>query len=175
MKQSRAHVIKRAPISKETNIMSKQNKRAIDGEKGPAALAKLFPIGKVRLSSSKPKPYTEAQFLRVWNEAYRLGMEAGQGAKPVPMVVSDSSAYAPKEWLVADGVCGFAWVQMAGNSRFARWALKIGIASKAHPSGIALRCREFGQSMQRKEMWAYAVANYLRTNGIEGHVCSRMD
>ena len=155
--------------------MSEQNKQVIDGEKGPAALAKMFPIGKVRLSPSKPKPYTEAQLWRVWDEAYLLGMAAGQGATPVPMIVSDPNAYTPKEWLVADGVCGFAWVEMAGNSRFARWAVKKGIARKAYPSGIAINCRDFGQSMQRKEMWAYAVANCLRTKGIEGHVCSRMD
>lgn len=155
--------------------MSEQNKQVIDGEQGPKALAKLFPIGKVRFSPSKTKPLTDAQLCNIWDEAYRQGIAAGQGAKPVPMIVSDPSAYTPNEWLVADGVCGFAWVQMAGNSRFARWALKKGIASKAHPSGIALRCRDFGQSMQRKEMWAYAVANYLRTKGIEGNVCSRMD
>ena len=156
--------------------MSEQNKQVIDGEKGPAALAKLFPIGKVRLNR-KPKqhPYTEAELWRIWDEAYEQGMAAGQGATPVPMIVSDPNAYTPKEWLVADGVCGFAWVEMAGNSRFARWAVKKGIARKAYPSGIAINCRDFGQSMQRKEMWAYAVANCLRTKGIEGHVCSRMD
>lgn len=34
--------------------------------------------------------------------------------------------------------CGFAWVSLPGNSPFARWAKKEGIARKAYPSGLQI-------------------------------------
>jgi hypothetical protein len=34
--------------------------------------------------------------------------------------------------------CGFAWLHFPGNTPFARWAKKAGIASKHYPSGLSI-------------------------------------
>jgi hypothetical protein len=110
-------------------------------------------------------------------KARRAGMVAGQSVIPEPMVVQQIGAggevlktYEP----VMDGVCGFAWVQIKGNTTFGRWAKQNG-ASKAYPNGLMFWVGEFDQSMTRKEAYASAFAKVLNEAGIQAYADSRMD
>ena len=114
-------------------------------------------------------------------KAHAAGMVAGEAAKPTAMIVSehenplnDNSAVR-KQWYVADGVCGFAWVNIRpGTSSFARWMVKHGKARKAYHGGVDVWVSEFGQSMQRKEAYAAAYAKVLNEAGIKAYSMSRM-
>ena len=121
-------------------------------------------------------------YARVWSEAFSEGVDAGLSEQPVPMVVT--SAYnkdfkddspVVREYVVQGGVCGFAWLEYKGNTRFAKWARDAGLSHNAYPTGHMISCPHFGQSMQRKEAWARAISKALLRNGIEVQVRSRMD
>jgi hypothetical protein len=114
-----------------------------------------------------------AKYERLWNEAVAAGRAAGEAVAPVPMVVSEGSG--GHQWYVADGVCGFAWVDFPGNDAFGRWAKKSGRARKSYPSGLSHWVGDFNQSMQRKEAYAHAFAGVLRAAGIRAYAKSRMD
>ena len=108
----------------------------------------------------------------IWAEAYQAGVEAGQAAQVDSMTVYASSG---KQYHVSEGVCGFAWLEIRGNTSFGKWALKEGIASKLYSGGLRISCREFGQSMQRKEAFIWAARKHLEAAGIACHGFSRMD
>jgi hypothetical protein len=111
-----------------------------------------------------------------YEEIYRLAVEEGKKAAlaltPIPMVVSGYG----QEYFVADGVCGFAWVNIRpGTSSFAKWLVKQGIARKSYYGGVDIWISDYGQSMQKKEAHAYAVADFLKAQGIIAQGMSRMD
>jgi hypothetical protein len=106
--------------------------------------------------------------------AHEAGMTAGINAMPLPMLVTEEGARA-RSWLVDEGACGFAWVAFKGNTAWARWAKKQGIARSHYPSGLCVWVGEFGQSVARKEAYAYAYALVLRDNGIDAYASSRLD
>lgn len=121
-------------------------------------------------------------FQGLYDRARAAGLAAGGAITPVPMVVGTPSTPFgtdldpnKKQHFVADGVCGFAWVHMKGNIPFARWAKKQGIARPGYPSGIDIPCRDFDQSMQRKEAYARAFASVLKAAGVDCYAQSRMD
>lgn len=123
-----------------------------------------------------------SDFADLATRAHLAGMEAGNAAAPVPMVVgSPSTVFGndidPRQpsYFVADGVCGFAWVKFKGSTPFGRWAKKIGIARASYPKGMQINVRAFGQSMQRKEAYAQAYAKVLQDAGVEAYADSRMD
>ena len=112
---------------------------------------------------------TNATFQALYSKAHAAGLEAGSLHTPQPMYVR---GYAP----VMDGLCGFAWITLPGNTAFGRWAKAMGYASKAYPKGLRIRVRGFDQSMERKEAYAVAFAAALRDAGIEDvYAASRMD
>lgn len=122
-------------------------------------------------------------FETLFYKADAAGMAAGEAATPQAMIVgspstpfgNDLDLRAPT-YFVADGVCGFAWVKIKGNSAFGRWAKKAGKARPDYPSGLAISAgARFNQSMQRKEAWANAFAKVLRENGVQAYAQSRMD
>jgi hypothetical protein len=106
--------------------------------------------------------------------AHEAGMTAGINACPLPMLVTEDSARA-RSWLVDEGACGFAWVVFKGNTAWGRWAKKQGIARSHYPSGLCVWVSEFGQSVARKEAYAYAYALVLKENGIDAYSSSRLD
>ena len=71
--------------------------------------------------------------------------------------------------------CGFAWVNIPGNTAFGRWANKNKIARPAYPKGLTFWCPLMTQSMDIKEQWAWAFAKVLQQHGIEASASSRMD
>lgn len=109
------------------------------------------------------------------------GKQAAALLTPEPMVVvqranpfDDSSpivkAYAPE----LDGPCGFAWINVPGNSAFGRYAKKLG-HRKGYPKGIDIWVRDYRQSYQLKDAYARGFAAVLRANGVNAYAQSRLD
>ncbi len=132
--------------------------------------------------SATVKAEQHKKFAEVYKLANAAGFEAANQMQTIPMVVNqhanpldDNSAVA-RSYFVADGVCGFAWLELKGNTAFAKWAVEAKVARKGYPRGIAIWCHDFNQSMQRKTKWAHTVCRYLRTHlQVESQVFSRMD
>lgn len=112
------------------------------------------------------------KFYDIHVEASTAGAEAAANCIPTPMVVTDRGGYRE---VVADGVCGFAWVTFPGNTAFGRAMKKAGIADTAYPKGLMVWISDYGQSMARKEAHARAYAEVLRKHGIKAYAASRMD
>lgn len=124
----------------------------------------------------------DREFLALYEKAEATATAAGFNAKPTPMVVSEranplNDASAVKQsWVVEGGVCGFAWIVVKpANSAFGNWLKKNGKAKPAYGGGLQIWVKAFGQSMERKEAYAYAFAKVLSEAGINAYSDSRMD
>lgn len=117
---------------------------------------------------------TDLKFAAILSEAFAAGAAAGAAAVPTPMVVSEDRP-GGKNWFVPDGVCGFGWVTLKGNTAFGKWASKNGHARKGYPSGLSISSKLMTQSLTRNEAWAHAVADVLNANGIAARGESRID
>lgn len=134
---------------------------------------------------------TEAEslaFHHAWKRAKEAGIRAGEGITPVPMCVvqradplDDTSEIIKRYEPVADGVCGFAWVNIRPNrGKFAAWLRQ---SHKAYPDdyagGVTAFVNEHNQSMARKEEHARAMVASLRGEAILSrytfHAGSRID
>ena len=126
-------------------------------------------------------------FESVFFLAQKAAEEAFHAAQPVPMAVQNSGLDESFDWnkpysVVADGVCGFAWVNVYvdGRSKVAKEMKKFGLRSdymggyNFWSSDVAPSARS-SQSMQRKEAACAAFAKVLRDYGFEAYVGSRMD
>lgn len=113
------------------------------------------------------KPDLEA----IYQEAYEAGMAAGTAVAPIPMTVVGGG----KSFYVSEGACGFAWINVPGNSAFGKFLKKEKGCRNDYPKGVAWWVGEFNQSMARKEAFAYAAAGVLQKHGIEAYGRSRMD
>lgn len=115
----------------------------------------------------------DAKHQELYVKAQEAGLEAAAAATPTPMVVTDGKT----NWYVEGGVCGFAWVRIVpGNSSFALWLKRTGIASKAYEGGVQVWAGNVGgQSLAIKEAWARAFAATLTEAGIQAYSASRMD
>ena len=114
--------------------------------------------------------------------AYAKGMYRGNNFKPTPMVVGMAANLTGNEIVpgtrevINEGVCGFAWVNIKpATSSFAKWLKSKDLARKSYYGGIDIWCREFNQSMERKEAWAEAFCEVLNEHGIKAYPMSRMD
>jgi hypothetical protein len=136
----------------------------------------------VKVKTPAPK-FIAAEAKALYDKAHAAGQAAAEAHNPTPMVVfervspfDDTSAvkkvYAP----VMGGVCGFAWISIhPGNSSFARWLAKNTHARKGYYGGMQLWVRGYGQSMEKKEVYADAFARVLREAGVDAYSGSRMD
>jgi len=104
-------------------------------------------------------------------KAHTAGMAALEAATPRPMTVTGGG----KSWHVPEGVCGFAWIKIKGNTAFGRWAKKAGVASKSYPTGLMIWVGVGGQSYERKTAYAGAYAKVLTEAGITAYANSRLD
>lgn len=129
----------------------------------------------------------KVQFAKVFADAQAAGEVAFDAAAPVPMAVQSSGLGEGFDWnkpysVVADGVCGFAWVNVYvdGRSRVAKVLKEFG-ARKDYYGGFRFSSHDVApsrnatQSMQRKEAACGAFANVLRDAGFKAYVGSRMD
>lgn len=126
------------------------------------------------------------RFAEIWENAVAAGQKALEECTPTPMVVQqhtnplDDSSPVSKSWYVSGGVCGFAWVNVSpGNTSFARWLVKQGYAGKSYRGGVDIWVRAGGQSLERKEAYAHAMAASLKKHRDQlkcsFYVLSRLD
>lgn len=110
------------------------------------------------------------------HELYARAHAAGQAAveeiTPTPMVVTDGH----RQWHIADGMCGFAWITVRpGNSPFANWLKKNGHARPAYGGGVQIWVSDYNQSIERKYAYAQAFAEVLVKAGVKAYAGSRLD
>ena len=116
----------------------------------------------------------EAQFAADWNAACAAGVRAVDALSVTPMLISGREG----SYLVEGGPCGFAQVEVRPrNSPFAKWLIRQNLGrSSDYQKCVYVWVSDFGQSMQRKEAWADAVAAFLTAKGYSGvSSSSRMD
>lgn len=103
------------------------------------------------------------------------GQEAAKNCKPAAMILTDDKGNDID--YVAEGVCGFAWVNIKpGNSPLANFMKKNNLArSDSYYGGVTIWVSAYNQSMQRKEAYASAYAKVLRDAGFKAYAYSRMD
>lgn len=107
-------------------------------------------------------------------EANAMGRNAADTAVCTPMVVTWNGG-ASRE-VVADGVCGFAWVNIKpATGAFVKYLKANKIGHKSYGGGWDIWISDYGQSLTRKEAHADAMAEYLRTHGLKAYAQSRMD
>ena len=120
----------------------------------------------------------------IYAEAHSAGMAAGNKSKPVPMVVGTPSTplgndidYSKETYYVADGVCGFAWINIKpARGKFVKYLKDNDIGRKdSYYGGYTIWVSGFGQSMTRKENYARAFVKILNDNGLKAYAMSRMD
>ncbi len=125
-------------------------------------------------------------YAAIWNEASEAGLKALRECKPTPMVVQqhanvlDDNSPVVKQWGAPEGVCGFAWINVKGNTGFARWASKnknsLDFGRSQYYGGYNIGApREAGQSYERKCAWASAFAEVLDKYSIWTCIYSRLD
>jgi hypothetical protein len=124
-------------------------------------------------------------FDKLYNEAHTAGVRAAQNCTVTPMIVGTPKTFLGSELdyskpveVVADGVCGFAWVNIKpGNSAFANWLKKKGLArTDSYYGGVTIWVSDYNQSMTRKSAYAGAFARVLNENGYtRAYAMSRMD
>jgi hypothetical protein len=137
-----------------------------------------------KLQAKRRAQVKEAEFEELWSKAHQAGMDAGQNAGVMPMIVGTAASlfgteidHSKKTYFVEGGVCGFAWINVKpAHSGFAKWLVVNDHARKdSYYGGITIWVGEFGQSMQRKEAYAGAAMKVLQEAGIKCRFGSRMD
>ena len=118
----------------------------------------------------------------IYQEAHYKGNAAVEMTTVTPMVVQqranplNDDSQLVREYFVADGVCGFASVNVKpANCKFAKFLITNGLGRKGYGGGVSMSIRDFNQSLQKKEAYAHAFAKVLRDNGINAWSESRMD
>jgi len=120
----------------------------------------------------------------IYSEAHSAGLAAGHGCTPTPMVVGQPTTplgndidYEKATYYVADGMCGFAWVNIKpARGKFVKFLKDNDIGrTDSYYGGYTVWVSEFGQSMHRKENYARAFTSVLRENGLTAYNMSRMD
>ena len=120
---------------------------------------------------------------KLLEKAHLMGMDAGRGSTPTPMVVGTATDLFSSEidhskptYFVEGGVCGFAGVVIKpARGKFVSYLKSIGMGYKHYYGGWYVSVREFGQSLARKEAYADAFAKVLSEVGMRCYVDSRMD
>ena len=120
----------------------------------------------------------------IYSEAHSAGMAAGHGCTPTPMVVGTPTTplgndidYSKDTYYVADGLCGFAWINIKpARGKFVKFLKDNDIGRKdSYYGGYTIWVSAFGQSVTRKENYARAFAKVLGDNGITAYNMSRLD
>ncbi len=110
----------------------------------------------------------------IFAEANEAGRKAVQSAAATikPMTVIGEGG----PWHVPDGVCGFAGVVIRpARGAFVTWLRDNRMGFSNYGGGYYVPIHDYNQSMQKKEIHAYAMAEVLTRHGIKASVNSRMD
>lgn len=132
--------------------------------------------GTLREKISAEKEERDARyhaFSAHWLAAWAEGVKAAIACTPRVMRVYDSSGNLVDR--VTEGPCGFAWINVPGNSSFGRWLKKQNIARPDYPTGLCVWISDYNQSFDRKAAHAYAMVQHLKAHGIECSARSRLD
>ncbi len=129
-------------------------------------------------------------FQSVRQKADAAGRAAVENLRVIPMIVGQETGFLsgkidyskPTEY-VADGVCGFAWVDVypehKGTTTLGKQERKvleaIGFKKKFESKAYYMWISDYNQSMQKKEAYAAAFAKVLRENGVKAYSGSRLD
>ena len=120
---------------------------------------------------------------RLFESAHEAGLKAGHEVGVTPMVVGSPTELFGNEidwnkstYHVSDGVCGFAGVIIKpARGKFVSLLKKMGRGWKHYYGGFYMTCREFNQSLTRKEAYCEAFARVLGEAGLRCYVDSRLD
>ena len=123
------------------------------------------------------------EVMELFDRAHHAGLRAGHESTPTPMVVGSPSTpfgsdidWNKSTYHVSDGVCGFAGVVIKpARGNFVSFLKSKGLGWKHYYGGFYMTCREFGQSLARKEAYCEAFAKVLGEAGMRCYVDSRMD
>jgi hypothetical protein len=118
---------------------------------------------------------TARQVAQDWNTAHLSGVEAVEAirANIAPMVVIGSDSV----YIVADGACGFAWLEIRpARGSLVTFLKKAGIGRvDSYNRCYSVSIQYFNQSIAMKQAYAQAVANALCASGYEVFANSRED
>ena len=131
------------------------------------------------------KTMTNDECAELWMAADAAGKVAANEVNVTPMVVGTPTApfgneidYKKKVHFVADGVCGFAWVNLKpSNCKFAKWLQEMGFARPdGYYGGVTISVLDYNQSLTRKAAYAGAFAGVLAAAGFKKvYAYSRID
>jgi hypothetical protein len=137
-----------------------------------------------RKARAKAVPMGKREAKALFTKADAAGMAAIAACTPVPMIVGSAKSLFSNEmdpnkpqYFVADGVCGFAWIEIRpSRGGIATWMKENGYGRyddyrRCH----YMSARENSQSMQKKEAYCHAFADVMRDAGIDCSTASRMD
>jgi hypothetical protein len=134
-------------------------------------------------SISFPVESQDEKYRKLYDAAQTAGLNAANAAAVTPMVVGSPTHILGNDinpnkpvYFVEGGVCGFAGVAIRpGTCSFARWLVKNQLGGKRYYGGVYVNVSEHGQSLQRKEAHAGAMAKVFNDAGINASVDSRLD
>ena len=123
------------------------------------------------------------EVMELFDRAHHAGLRAGHESTPTPMVVGSPSTpfgsdidWNKSTYHVSDGVCGFAGVVIKpARGKFVSFLKSKDLGWKHYYGGFYMTCREFGQSLARKEAYCEAFVKVLGEAGMRCYVDSRMD
>ena len=123
------------------------------------------------------------EVMELFDRAHHAGLRAGHESTPTPMVVGSPSTpfgsdidWNKSTYHVSDGVCGFAGVVIKpARGKFVSFLKSNDLGWKHYYGGFYMTCREFGQSLARKEAYCEAFVKVLGEAGMRCYVDSRMD
>ena len=116
------------------------------------------------------------QHYKLWVTAYKAGITAGEDVNPDPMIVTGRAGGTVKKWVVDDGPCGFAQVNVPGNTSFGKFAKKyLDWSRDNYRGGNYYWIGEFGQSYTRKTAMANKINEVLNSAGLKASSTSRLD
>lgn len=129
--------------------------------------------------------FTKTTAKRLYKEADAAGKAAADACTPAVMIVGSpthplGSNIDPSKgpvYRVSSGVCGFASVQMPGNTSLARRWKDAGLATTdSYNGGVRVHVFYGDQSFEKKTAYAAAFAGVLKDAGVaKVWVWSRMD
>ena len=117
----------------------------------------------------------------IYSEAHSAGMAAGHGCTPTPMVVGTPTTplgndidYSKDTYYVADGLCGFAWINIKpARGKFVKFLKDNDIGRKdSYYGGYTIWV---SVSKWIGKSYARAFAKVLGDNGITAYNMSRLD
>lgn len=132
------------------------------------------------------KASTRKEMKALYDKAHAAGIAAFHAAKPTPMVVGEAKGlfgneidYSKKTYYVADGVCGFAWINVRpARGSFVAFCKENKLGHNGYYGGYDVSLKgeaAMSQSYERKMEYARAFAAVLKEAGLTAYAEGRLD